>query len=197
MLALDKKAMAWLEKNAPAIEVSPATGMSMVFAHITERNLVSLLQGTAVALVLISLLLIVVLKSWRYGLISLVPNLAPALIAYGLWGMTMGRIDMALAVVACATLGIVVDDTVHFLHKYVYARRHLGADSENAIRYAFQTVGFALFVTSVVLGSGFAILALSHMYTTVNVGVMMCITIVVALIVDFLLLPPILLKTDR
>ena len=196
MLILDEKAQAWLKANAPDIEVTPATGMSMVFAHIVDRNLISLLKGTALALVLISILLIVVLRSWRYGLISLVPNLIPAAIAYGFWGMTQGRIDMALAVVACATLGIVVDDTVHFLYKYVYARRKLNKLAAEAIRYSFQTVGFALFVTSTVLAAGFSILGLSHMHTTVDVGLMMCLTIIVALIVDFLYLPSLLLKAD-
>ena len=197
MLLLDDRAQIWLRENAPAIKVTPATGMSMVFAHIVDRNLISLLKGTAVALVLISLLLIGVLRSWRYGLISLVPNLIPAAIAYGFCGMSAGRIDLALAVVACATLGIVVDDTVHFLVKYVHARRQLNKAAPEAIQYSFETVGFALFTTSAVLAAGFSILGLSHMHTTVNVGLMMCLTIVVALIVDFLFLPSLLLKLDQ
>lgn len=197
VLVLDRLAHDWLKENAAAIKAAPATGMSMVFAHMNDRNLISLLKGTAIALLLISLLLIVVLRSWRYGLISLAPNLMPAAIAYGFWGMTVGRIDMALAVVACATLGIIVDDTVHFLYKYVYARRTLNQSAPEAIHYSFKTVGFALFVTSAVLGAGFTILGFSHMYTTVNVGLMMCLTIVVALVMDFFFLPPLLLKVDR
>lgn len=197
MLELDRRAQAWLKQNAPAIEAVPGTGLGLVFAHISERNIDSLLLGTAAALLLISLLLITVLRSWRYGLISLVPNIIPAMIAYGLWGMLAARIDMALAIVGCATLGIVVDDTVHFLHIYVRARRRLGMDPAKAIRHSFKTVGRALFITSVVLSAGFAILGLSHMYTTVEVGTMMSITILVALVVDFLFLPPLLLYFDK
>lgn len=197
MLELDRHALAWLKQNAPAIDVTPGTGLGLIFAHIAERNINSLLLGTAVALALISLLLAVVLNSWRFGLISMIPNIIPAIIAYGLWGMMWARIDMCLAIVACATLGIVVDDTVHFLHKYLHARRHLDMDAPQAVSYSFRTVGKALFVTSTVLGAGFAILGASHMSTTVEFGAMMGITIVVALLVDFLFLPPLLLYADR
>jgi predicted RND superfamily exporter protein len=197
ILELDRRALAWLKQNAPAIEATPGTGLGLIFAHIAERNINSLLLGTVLALVLISLLLAVVLRSWRFGLISMIPNVIPAIIAYGFWGMLLARVDMCLAIVACATLGIVVDDTVHFLHKYLHARRHLDMDAPESVSYSFRTVGKALFVTSSVLGAGFAVLGVSHMFTTVEVGTMMGITIVVALLVDFLFLPPLLLYVDR
>jgi uncharacterized protein len=197
MLELDNRALLWLQQNAPAIKATPGTGLGLIFAHIVDRNINSLLFGTALALVLISLLLIIVFCSWRYGLISLIPNIIPAVITYGLWGMLLARIDMCLAIVACATLGIVVDDTVHFMHKYLYAKRRLNMKPPEAVDFAFRTVGKALFITSVVLVAGFAVLGLSHMFTTVEVGIMMSITIAVALIVDFLFLPPLLLLIDK
>ncbi|NQZ10662.1 MAG: MMPL family transporter [Algicola sp.] len=196
ILLMDQNAQAWLAANAPAIKATSATGLGVVFAHIAQRNITSLLLGTIVALVGISVVLMVVLKSLKYGLISLVPNIIPAAMAYGLWGMTYGYVDISLSIVACSTLGIVVDDTVHFLHKYISARRS-GLNAADSIREAFQRVGLALLTTSVVLASGFMILAISHMNTSATIGILMATTLIIALIVDFLLLPPLLLFMDR
>ncbi len=196
LLALDKQALHWLAENAPAIKASPATGLGIVFAHIAQRNISSLLFGTLIALFGISVVLMLVLKSFKYGVISLVPNIIPAVMAYGFWGLTYGYIDISLSIVACSTLGIVVDDTVHFLHKYIYARKS-GKNTHEAIKEAFSRVGIALITTSMVLAAGFVILAVSHMNTSATIGILMAITLVFALIVDFFLLPPLLLYFDR
>jgi len=193
---MDQKAQAWLKVNAPAIKATEATGLGVVFAHIAQRNITSLMIGTILALVGISIVLMLVLKSFKYGLISLVPNIIPAAMAYGLWGMTYGYVDISLSIVACSTLGIVVDDTVHFLHKYIRARRS-GLNATDSVREAFQRVGLALLTTSVVLASGFMILAISHMNTSATIGLLMGTTLIIALLVDFLLLPPLLLFLDR
>jgi predicted RND superfamily exporter protein len=196
LLALDKKAQVWLKENAPAIKTSTATGLGIVFAHIAQRNITSLLIGTFIALVGISILLMVILKSVKYGLISLVPNIVPALMAYGFWGLTYGYVDISLSIVACSTLGIVVDDTVHFLHKYIAARKK-GKNNIEAVKESFSRVGIALLTTSVVLACGFLILSFSHMNTSATIGLLMATTLIFALIVDFLLLPPLLLYFDK
>lgn len=196
LLAMDRQAQAWLKENAPAIQASPATGLGMVFAHIAERNIKSILLGTLLALVGISIVLMLVLKSVKYGLISLIPNVIPATMAYGLWGLTFGFVDISLSIVACSTLGIVVDDTVHFLHKYKLARKS-GKDAFDAVRESFSRVGLALLTTTIVLASGFMILAVSHMNTSAAIGILMSVTLVFALIVDFLLLPPLLMFLDK
>ena len=196
LLELDRRALAWLQRHAPAIEARAGTGLDLVFAHITHRNIRALLTGTAIALMVISLLLIVVLRSVRLGLVSLLPNLAPAALAYGLWGIGVGYIDLALSVVVCMSLGIVVDDTVHFMSKYTRARREHGLDAAGGIHHAFRTVGMALVITSIVLVAGFAVLAFSHFNPTRETGTLLAITIAIALVVDFLLLPPLLLAVD-
>jgi uncharacterized protein len=196
LLALDTKAQAWLKQNAPALVTSEATGLGMVFAHIAQRNISSLLVGTLLALLGISAILVLIFKSLKFGLISLIPNIIPAAMAYGLWGILYGYVDISLSIVACSTLGIVVDDTVHFLHKYRLARLS-GLTSQEAIRATFSRVGKALLTTTVVLSGGFMILAISHMNTSAAIGMLMAITLVFALIVDFLLLPPLLLILDK
>jgi predicted RND superfamily exporter protein len=156
-----------------------------------------MMNGTSMALILISFLLILALRSFKIGLISLIPNIVPALLAYGIWGMINGQIDTAVSVVVCLSLGIVVDDTVHFLSKYLRARREQGLEAEGAIRYAFNTVGNALIVTSTVLIGGFMIMQFSHFHPSNNMGMLLAITILVALLVDFLFLPPLLLLLDK
>jgi predicted RND superfamily exporter protein len=148
-------------------------------------------------LILISFILILALRSRRFGLLSLAPNLIPAGLAFGIWGLANGEIGLSLATASGMTLGIVVDDTVHFLSKYLRARREKGYTPEQAVRYAFQTVGVALWVTTMVLVLGFGVLAFSSFKMNGDMGMMTAMTIAVALIVDFLFLPALLLKMDR
>ncbi len=168
-----------------------------MFAYIGQRNIKSMLRGTSFALVLISLVLIVALRSLKIGLVSLIPNLAPAAMGFGLWGLVSGQVGLGLSVVAGMTLGIVVDDTVHFLSKYLRARRERGLDAQDAVRYAFHTVGTALLVTTLVLIAGFLVLTQSGFKINSDMGLLTAVTIALALVTDFLLLPPLLMKVDK
>ena len=196
MLALEDTAQRWLKQNAPYMR-SDGASPAVMFAHIGQRNIRSMLTGTTVALVLISLVLVIALRSLKIGLISLIPNLAPAAMAFGLWGMLVGEVGLGLSVVTGMTLGIVVDDTVHFLSKYLRARREQHLDSPDAVRYAFSTVGMALGVTSVVLIFGFLVLTLSPFRMNADMGLLTAVTIAFALAADFLFLPPLLMKVDK
>jgi predicted RND superfamily exporter protein len=94
-------------------------------------------------------------------------------------------------------LGIVVDDTVHFISKYRRARIEKGMSSEDAVRYAFSTVGVALWITSLVLVSGFLVLSFSHFVMNGEMGLLTAITIAVALFLDLLFLPPLLMSLEK
>jgi uncharacterized protein len=196
LLDLDNRAQQWLRENTQHIVQADGSGTSIMFANIGKRNIVSMLFGTTVALVLISLVLIFAFKSLRIGLISLIPNLVPAGMGFGLWGLTVGEIGLSLSIVVSMTLGIVVDDTVHFLSKYLRARREKGLNSENAVRYAFRTVGRALLITSIVLVAGFLILSTSSFELNSGMGLLTAIVITFALLADFLFLPTILMKIE-
>ena len=194
-LLLERDARQWLSDQAPAISVRVASP-SLMFAHIGELNMRSMLTGLPLALLLISLLLIFALRSWRLGLISLLPNLAPAACGFGVWTMLSGQINLGLSVVAGMSLGIVVDDTVHFLSKYQWARRR-GLDAESAVRQAFASVGRALWITTLVLTAGFAVLSLSVFRLNADLGQLTAIILVLALAIDFLILPACLLVFDK
>ncbi len=196
VLDLERRAQAWFAENAPELSVRGASP-TIMFANIGKRNIESMLVGTTIALVLISMLMIIALRSFKLGFISLIPNLLPAGVAFGLWGVFVGEVGLALSVVTAMSLGIVVDDSVHFLSKYVRARREKGLDAEGAVRYAFSTVGVALWVTTMVLFAGFMVLAQSAFELNAGMGLLTAITIVIALFLDFFLLPPILIKTSE
>lgn len=195
LLDLELRANNWMKTNIPDL-VTDGASPSIMFAHIGKRNIISMLGGTTIALLLISLILIVALRSVKYGLISLIPNLFPAGVAFGIWGLAVGEVGLALSVVTAMTLGIVVDDSVHFISKYIRARKEQGLDSQQAVRYAFKNVGVALWVTSVVLIAGFMVLAQSSFELNSGMGLMTSIIIAIALILDLLLLPPLLMAID-
>ncbi len=195
--AMDAKATQWLEANAPPQMHISGTGLSLIWAEITHRNIRGMLKGSFGALFLISVIMTLALRSLRLGLISLVPNLLPPAMAFGVWGYINGQVGLALSVIVAMTIGIVVDDTVHFLSKYDRARREHGMNPEQAVRYAFQTVGTAMWITTVALVAGFSLLTLSHYRMSSEMGEMCAIVIALALLMDFLLLPTLLLKLDR
>jgi len=194
--SLNKKAEEWLQDNTD-LEAAKGTGLSLIFAYISERNINSMLFGSLFALFVISLILIFALRSLSMGLLSLAPNLVPAAMALGAWGYLVGTAGLSVAIVVAITLGIVVDDTVHFLSKYLRARRELFYKPEAAVEYAFRTVGVALWITSLTLMAGFLVLALSGFRVTAEMGLLSAVTIGLALVTDFLFLPPLLLKIDK
>jgi len=188
---------AWTHANLPAHMAAQATGPSLMFARISDRNIRSMLTGTAAALVLISLLLVFAFRSMRMGLVSLIPNLVPAAMAFGFWALTVRLVDVSVSVIAAISLGIVVDDTIHFLSKYLRGRNERGLDPEDAVRHAFRTVGMALSVTTLVLVAGFAVLAFSLFAVNAKMGLMTAMAIAFALLIDFFFLPPLLMLLER
>ena len=192
---LDERAQIWLRANVPAF-AQEASGLSVVFAHLSLRNINSMLRGTITAMALISFILIWIFKSVRVGLLSLLPNFIPAIMSFGLWGYLVGHVGIASSVVIAVVFGIVVDDTVHFLSKYLKARRE-GLPAPEAVRSAFHMVGHALWTTTAVLSVGFLVFATSGFEVSWALGLLVTITIIFALVADFLLLPTLLIAIDR
>ncbi len=196
MLDFEDRARDWLRQNGTDVDVvvsSPA----VIFSHLAMRNIDSMIVATLVALVIISLILIFALRSLKLGLISLIPNLTPIGVAFGVWAVFVSEIGLALSVVAGMTLGIVVDDTVHFLSKYLRAKREKNLSATDAVRYAFSNVGTALLVTTIVLAAGFLVLAMSAFELNSAMGLLTAITICIALVIDFLFLPPLLIALEE
>jgi predicted RND superfamily exporter protein len=194
---MDDRARAWLAANAPESMFTYGTGMSIIWAHLSERNIKAMLWGSFGALVLISGLLIFALRSLKLGLVSLIPNLTPGIMGFGLWGIAIGQVGLGLSVVISMTLGIVVDDTVHFLSRYRRARREQRMQPADAVRAAFNNVGTAMLITTVALVAGFLVLTFSDYQMSAHMGLMSAITVALALVMDFVFLPTLLMRADR
>jgi predicted RND superfamily exporter protein len=156
-----------------------------------------MLYGTALAFLLIAATLIIALRSVRLGLISLIPNFFPVMITFGLWAIFVGEIGIIASVITATSLGLIVDDTVHVLSKYGRAKREHRLSTHDAVRFSFSHVGTALWVTTVILVAGFAVLGFSPIKINSDLGILTAVTVSLALVLDFLLLPPLLMFIDR
>lgn len=171
------------------------TGMPILSARLSVKSTKAMFVAMALALGLISILIMTVLRSVRLGLVSLLPNLLPVLIAFGLWGVLAGEVSFAATVVGALTYGLVVDDTVHILSKYQRFRRRYPVSE--AMAAAFGTVGVAVVVTSVALALSFLPFATSGFLVNQHFGALTALTLCAALVADLVLLPAILAVVDR
>lgn len=197
LIALDERAQAWMQQNFREEMRRPASSISVLFAHIARRNFESMISGTGVSLLVISGILILTLRSFKLGALSLLPNLTPSIIGFGIWGLAVGQVGMSLSIVVSLTLGIVDDDTVHLLANYQRARRELNLTPAEAVRYALRHVGSALWLMTLVLVIGFAVLMASAFTLTSDMAAMTVLIISIALIADFFFLLPLLMVLDR
>lgn len=195
---LSENIQAWFtEANAPNLEQARPTGPSVMFSYISKRNVDAMVSGTLLAVFLVALAIMIGLRSIKFGLISLIPNILPAVMAFGVWAILVGKVGMAASVIGATSLGIVVDDTIHFIAKYLQARRQQGLSPEAAIEYAFTRVGSAIVITTIIVVAGFAVLATSVFGVNSQLGLLTAITIVIALIFDFTILPALLLTAAK
>jgi uncharacterized protein len=197
MLSIDRRARDWLERNTPVPMHAVGTGPAIIFAKIGADSIYSGIAQEAVALILISLLIVLSTGWIKIGLFSLAPNLLPAAMAFGLWGLTVGQINMAVATVVSVSLGIIVDDTIHFLTKYTHARQVNKMGPTSALKYVYREVGEAVIITSIVLCLGFAVLMLSPFSMNWGMGALTVTTIFFALLCELFLMPGLLLWLER
>lgn len=194
-LEMNARGLEWVDENAPGL-AGAATGISTVFAHLSQRNIRSMLTGTSLAMALISVILMLAFRSLRLGLVSLLPNFIPVALALDLWGYIFGRVGLAGTVATAVAFGIVVDDTVHFLSNFLRNRRE-GLTASDAVRATSRTVGHALLTTTVVLSLGFLVFAMSGFELSWALGSLVTASLVIALLADFLFLPPLLIAIGR
>jgi predicted RND superfamily exporter protein len=189
----------WMDDNWPAYMRTEPTSAAVMFTYISERNMQNMVAGTILAVAAIAVIMMFALRSVRLGVLSLVPNGLPILTTFGAWALLVGEVGFSVATVASISLGIIVDDTVHLLSKYVRARDERGLTVEDSIRYAFRNVGTAIVVNTIILTAGFLVMTTSAFKMNVDLGLMTVLAIAFALILDFLFLPALLLlgKRDR
>lgn len=173
--------------------ISP-TGAILNVVAIVSSLLMDLIRSFGTALVVITIVMVALLRDLRLGLISMVPNLLPVMIVMGFMGVTDIPIDLNTILLGSIAIGIAVDDTIHFLYQF---KRHftVHGDVEAAIDHSFSHAGRAIVTTSVILAFGFGVFAAAEMYNVVRFGLLISLTLVIALLVDLIFTPALLRMT--
>lgn len=196
-LELEANSNKWIRENLPEYMWINATSPAVMFCHIAKQNTKAGIIGGLYALALVSLALTIALKSIRLGFVSLIPNILPIIIVFGIWALYKGTVGLSLSLVVGIALGILVDDTVHFLTKFNYARKTLNKTTEDAMLYTFQKVGRAIILTSVSLIMGFGVLVMSAFAQNSDMAQFVVMAVFVALIYDLFLLPALILILSK
>ena len=186
-------AEAWFTENSKGIATLEVTGAKKLFAFVAKRNIEAMFEGAVYLVLAIVLILSLTFRSLKVGLLSLIANALPILITFGLWSALVGTVGFSVAATGAVAVGLVVDFTVHFLAKYLRATRDRGKSVPDGIRYAFDTAGIAILATTIILTAGFAILITSSFKFNADLGLLTAISIVMAMIVNFFLLPSLLM----
>ena len=183
---------AWQRENLPEYMFAPALGPAVMFAEVARTMMRSMMQNAPLSLFLVVIAMMIAMRSFWYGLLSLPPNLIPMTIGFGLWGLMGKDMNFGMTTIVAMTVGIIVDYSIHFLSKYLRMRREENATAEDAVRYAFSTVGKPMWVTTFILVAGFSIMVLSPMTYCDNLGILTSLIIIFALIGNLLYLPALL-----
>ncbi len=178
---------------APLYSANPqlhlnVTGTIPLMMRATDEIANSQYSSFLLALAVISVIMILTLGSLQAGLISIVPNLIPPLLAFGLMGLLDIPLDTDTLLIAPVIIGIAVDDTIHFMTHYRLEYASSGS-RDQALRSTLNDVGQAVLFTTLVLGLGFAILSFSDYLGMAKIGIFGSLAIFVALLCDLLLLP--------
>ena len=196
LLQLNERIEGWYRDNIdPGYRVLHGSN-TILYTRLESTISRQLLEGFTVSFILITLTMLVGLRSWRYGLISIAPNLFPPAVVFGVWGLLVGQLSPYILMLFSISIGLVVDDSVHVLSKYMTARKE-GKSPEEAVHYSLDKAGSAITITTAGLAIGTFILVFSNTYYYQNVALMLTPIIVVALLLDVLFLPPLLVKLDR
>ncbi|MDA9189604.1 MMPL family transporter [bacterium] len=172
------------------------TGKGQLFQRMNSYIVETFFKSMSGALILISLLMMFVFKSVKLGLFSLIPNLSPIIFGAGTLRILEKPIDMGAAIVASVTLGIAVDDTIHFLAHY-QKTKDSGKSVMERLEEVFATTGSALLITTIILVSCFGLFMFADLVTNVNFGILCALVLTLALVCDLVVLPALLLLREK
>jgi len=167
------------------VTITGATFMANTLFNNLVENMV---KSFFLATLIITLILAALFRSLKVGLVAMIPNVIPILMTMGLMGLLEIHLRTSIVVVFSISLGIAVDDTIHFLARYLRELPGIG-DPDRTVRFTLQRTGRAIFFTSVVLTAGFLVLTTSEFPATINLGFLSAVTMVSALLGDLFLLP--------
>jgi predicted RND superfamily exporter protein len=183
---------AHLSEQPLEASTTSVTGIGALWLKFVEYITVSQIQGSLIALTVVSLMMIFVFRSVKIGLISMLPNISPVVLVIGFMGWAGVYLDYYRLLIAPVAIGIAVDDTIHLMIRYHHEFRK-SRDYEKALYDSMTGVGRALFTTSAILVIGFMVNIVSVMDGQKSFGILLSAVIAVALVADFLLMPALIL----
>jgi predicted RND superfamily exporter protein len=168
------------------------TGLMQLFVHTVKAASLSMAEGYITAAVLITIMMILLVGGLRTGLISMVPNLAPVIFVMGFMYWVGLPLDTYTMMIGTISLGLAVDDTVHFLNGF---RRYFsqGMTAKEAVRNTLRTSGRAMFITTVVLALGFFMFTFASMLNIQRFGYLTGASLILALLADFFAVPALMM----
>lgn len=167
------------------------TGLFVLYQDLLDRLVGSQALTLGVVFVALGLAFALIFRSLRVALIALVPNLLSAFAVLGLMGWLGISLDFMTITIASVAMGIAVDDTIHYVHRF-REQQQGGGDVDRAIRQSHRTVGTALVYTTLIIVCGFSLLAFSDFVPSVLFGLLSALAMLVALVTDLTLLPAML-----
>lgn len=173
------------------------TGTSIVASEGTKYMVINLFTSLLFAIVAISILMSILFRSWRMVLVSLIPNFIPLLFTAGVMGWFGIPLKPSTLLVFSIAFGISVDDTIHYLAKYRQELKHQQWDLKACAILAIREAGLGMFYTSIILFCGFIMFSFSQFGGTQALGLLISLTLLVAMITNLVLLPTLLLSLDR
>lgn len=190
MTAFATRAETWLTAHTGIH--APASGPVVIFSALSDRNARGMVQGDFLSLVLVSICMMIVLRNVRLGLLSVVPNVVPIIVGYGVWYYAVGQMNVVATVAGSISLGIIVDDTIHFLTRFQTVHRETG-DVERAMKDTLAHAGPAMLSTSIILVAGFGVLTFSAFQMTSYLGWLSILIVGVAPACDLCMVPALVL----
>ncbi len=186
-----------IEEKAQELGLNARVTGKMPLSHSINPLIVhSFFYSIVAAFVVIAALISLVFRSVWIGLLAMVPNIVPLFFGAAIMALLNRPLDVGTVLVASTCLGIAIDDTIHFLSNY-YKRLQAGYDKSMAIAQVFAHTGPALLITTVVLVISFGSFVMGSFIPNVNFGVLTAVVLSVALLVDFTLLPALLLLGSK
>ena len=184
------------EPEARAVDVQPS-GYLPLYVRITQNITDAQISSASTAFLLVTLIMMILLRSVKLGLLSMVPNLLPAMMTLGLMGFLGVPLDLATVLIAGIVLGISVNDTSHIMFRYRHELAASPGDPEGALRRMMIGTGRPVVMASLTILAGFGVLLGASVKSVFYFGALTTMTTVCALIADLLVTPALILVTTR
>ena len=188
--------MAELQRDIEAQGVKPddyqLTSLFVLYQDILQRLFDSQIKTLGLVMVALFLAFLIIFKSFKIACIAMVPNILSTSVVFGVMGWLAIPLDLMTITIAAIAMGIAVDDTIHYIHRYLVQSEHNSA--QQAVHNSHDSVGFAVLYTTVIIMLGFSLLGFSDFVPSVLFGLLTSLAMLMALLSDLILLPALLVR---